>query len=225
MKPVLLCLGLFALANALSAQTCLTGKVTVENFEPLPYASVALYKNRVLITGAETDMNGDFLLEDIDPGIYDVQVSYIAYRTKNVSRVKVYAGKTNRLQVCMSSDAVTIHVIEVTAPWVSRIDADYSGCGTVLRASEKETIKPEPPNRFSTLRCFPNPTVDQVTIVLTDHIKQLQLYSLSGQLLRQWGSLEAGQQTINLSNYPSGTYLLEATAKGHRWVAKIIVQR
>jgi len=225
MKPVLLCLGLFGLTFALSAQTLLTGKATQGNFEPLPYASVALYKNQVLITGRETDLNGNFLFEDIDPGTYDVEVSFVGYRTQSMRRVKVYAGRTNRLQVCMRKEAVIRETIEVVAYKVPLVDFDVCGASYRRPKEEEDEIKPDPPSPFSTLHCFPNPTTDQVTLTLTNQVECLQLYSLNGQLLRQWGRQEAGQQTINLSNYPSGTYLLEATAEGQRWAAKVIVQR
>ena len=224
MKPVLLCLGLFSLTFALSAQTQLTGKVTEDNFDALPYASVALYKNSVLIKGRETDINGNYLFEDIDPGTYDVEVSFLGYRKQSFRRVKVYAGKTNRLQVCMRNKAVTRETIEVVAYKVPLVDVDVCGA-SYRRSKEEEEIKPDPPSPFRTLHCFPNPTADQVTLALTAQVEYLQLYSPNGQVLRQWGRLDAGQQTIDLSNFPSGIYLIEATAGSQRWTAKVIVQR
>ena len=56
------------------AQTSLEGNVTdVTNGDPILFGAVALYKNDVLITGVETDLDGNYFFSDVDPGTYDVE--------------------------------------------------------------------------------------------------------------------------------------------------------
>ncbi len=75
-----------------------------------------------------------------------------------------------------------------------------------------------------TLTLYPNPTVDRATLVLdvpeTRH-GEITLYSLAGDLLEQLfeGEIPAGKVTVdlNLSSYPTGTYLVNVqTAQGSK---------
>ena len=63
--------------------------VDSETGEDLLFASVALYQNDELIGGTETDLDGKFLLSDLDAGLYDVEVSYIGYRTLRIAAIEV----------------------------------------------------------------------------------------------------------------------------------------
>ena len=66
---ILLCLSF----SLLQAQTSLGGKVTDdESKEPISFGTIALYKNGVLVTGTEPDLEGNYNFPDIDPGLYDV---------------------------------------------------------------------------------------------------------------------------------------------------------
>ena len=77
-------------------QTSLEGKVIDEETnEPILFGTVALYKNGNLITGTETDLDGNYVFSNIDPGTYDVEVSYIGYQTIRETGVSVFAGKSN----------------------------------------------------------------------------------------------------------------------------------
>ena len=79
MKKLLLLLLLFCFGSvSLLAQTTLEGKVTdAVTGEPILFGTVALYKNDVLITGTDTDLDGNYFFSDMDPGNYDVEVSYV----------------------------------------------------------------------------------------------------------------------------------------------------
>ena len=70
---ILLCLSVVFL----QAQTSLGGKVIdEESKEPISFGTIALFKNGVLVTGTETDVEGYFNFPDMDPGLYDVEASY-----------------------------------------------------------------------------------------------------------------------------------------------------
>ena len=91
-------------AILLTGQTALSGKVTDEDSgAPVEFATVALYKNGVLITGQETDDKGNFNFPDIDPGTYDVEASFTGYQARRITGVKVLAGKVNKLDLVIST--------------------------------------------------------------------------------------------------------------------------
>ncbi|RAI83855.1 TonB-dependent receptor domain-containing protein [Algoriphagus yeomjeoni] len=74
------------------SQTGVKGKLIdqAEN-SPLEYASVAIYqtKDSLLITGAVTDQEGLFSLEDLKPGDYYLLAQFMGYESKTVSGVSI----------------------------------------------------------------------------------------------------------------------------------------
>jgi hypothetical protein len=77
---------------ALAQSTYLTGKVSDEK-EALIGASVKALKGTDFVRGAITDMDGNFRLS-LDPGTYDVEISYTGFQTQRVSGVQVLSGQT-----------------------------------------------------------------------------------------------------------------------------------
>lgn len=95
------------------SQTNLSGKVTEEDGEPVILGSVVLYQNGVIVTGTETDFDGNYLIQNLKPGTYDVEASYVGTATKKITDVAVFAGKSNALNIQMTG----------------KIDIIYTGCG------------------------------------------------------------------------------------------------
>ncbi|MBK8564609.1 MAG: carboxypeptidase regulatory-like domain-containing protein [Saprospiraceae bacterium] len=71
--------------------------------EPVVFGTVALYKNGVLVTGTETDLEGYYSLTEIDPGLYDVEFSTTGYSPQRVTGMMVKNGKGNKLEVRLSA--------------------------------------------------------------------------------------------------------------------------
>ena len=100
------------------SQTSLQGKVTdADSGEPIILATVALYRSGVLVTGTETDFDGFYSINELDPGTYNVVFSYTGYQEINVSGVVVSAGKANKLDAKMSAGVtLTEVVVKYTRP-------------------------------------------------------------------------------------------------------------
>jgi len=96
-RHLLLLILLLFVVSLLEAQTSLSGKVTdAETAEPIIFSTVALYKNDVLITGTESDVDGNYSFSNIDPGTYDLLVSYTGYNAQRVTDIQVLAVKIAR---------------------------------------------------------------------------------------------------------------------------------
>lgn len=136
-KRLLLYLGLFFLpVSFLSAQASLEGNITdVDSGEPVLFATVALYKNGILITGTESDIDGYFIFSSIDPGTYDVEASYVGYQSKRIEGVLVQAGKSNRLDIQLG-EGVLLETIEVVEYKVPLIEQDNTTQGQVVTAEK-----------------------------------------------------------------------------------------
>ena len=65
-------------------QSQIRGKVLDEQSQaPLEFASVAVYKTQdsSLVEGSITDVEGEFLIENLAPGSYFLKVSFVGFRT------------------------------------------------------------------------------------------------------------------------------------------------
>ena len=81
---------LFLVTQGIQGQ--ITGKIIDGNTNaPLEYATAALYSklNKELITGVITDLDGNFIIEDIKKGTYYLDASFIGYDNKTINTIEV----------------------------------------------------------------------------------------------------------------------------------------
>lgn len=135
MKRILLFFVLSCVSmTGILAQTSLEGKVTdATSGEAILFGTVALYKNDVLITGVETDLDGNYFFSDIDPGTYDIEASYIGYTPQRQVDVIVKAGRTNRLDFAIS-EGVLMDAVEIVEYKVPLIEIDNTTSGATVTA-------------------------------------------------------------------------------------------
>ena len=78
--------------------------------------------------GAVTGIEGDFRIPDVPAGTYEVESSMIGYNTLTVTEVAVPANEVPRLDLVLTSEAITVDevVVEIRAlrntrhPWSRR---------------------------------------------------------------------------------------------------------
>ncbi|HNA56885.1 MAG TPA: carboxypeptidase-like regulatory domain-containing protein [Chitinophagales bacterium] len=66
-------------------------------------------------TGSSTDIDGRYKIDDLEPGTYTVEISYISYDTKTVPGVEVKPGQVTSLDVTLTSGLMELTVVEVKA--------------------------------------------------------------------------------------------------------------
>jgi outer membrane receptor protein involved in Fe transport len=99
------------------------------------FGTVSLYKNGVLITGTETDFDGNYAFSNIDPGTYDVEASYVGFTAQRQTGVVVLAGKATRLEFQLSS-GVVLEEVEIIDYKVPLIEQDNTTTGGVKTAEQ-----------------------------------------------------------------------------------------
>ena len=63
-----------------SAQTNLQGKVfDSDTLLPIPFGTVDIYQDGIIVAGVETDIQGNYIFQNITPGVYDIVASYVGY--------------------------------------------------------------------------------------------------------------------------------------------------
>ncbi len=135
MKRILLLFVLSCISiSGMLAQTSLEGKVTdAASGEAILFGTIALYKNDVLISGTETDLDGNYFFSNLDPGTYDIEASYIGYTAQRQVGVIINAGRTNRLDFDIS-EGVLIEGVEIKAYKVPLIEIDNTTSGATVTA-------------------------------------------------------------------------------------------
>lgn len=111
-RPLLLVL--FFLPLGLMAQTGLIkGRVyNAANNEAIPFANVVLQGTT---TGAATDMDGNYTISGLKPGLFNVEVSYIGFKGRTVYEVQVFNNKPAVVDLALEEDSRTLAEVEVRA--------------------------------------------------------------------------------------------------------------
>ncbi len=121
-------------------QTAINGKVTDdETGEAILFADVALYKNGILVTGAQTNFDGNYSINNIDAGIYDLEASYVGYESKRIAGVRINAGEVSRVDFILGTgiDLECVTIIEYKRPLIS---TDNTSSGGSLTADEIRSL-------------------------------------------------------------------------------------
>ena len=113
----ILTLSIFIFLLSLEAFTGTTGKIAgkvsdAETKEPLIGVNVVIVGQTL---GAASDIDGEFYIINVPPGIYSVKVSMLGYNTRIVSNVRVQSDLTTKLNVDLQQTSVEMGEIVVTA--------------------------------------------------------------------------------------------------------------
>ena len=73
--------------------------------DPLPGVNIIL---KGTYYGAASDFNGKYIISNISPGIYTVEVSFIGYKTMQYTGTEVFANRTIQLDMKLEESALTL---------------------------------------------------------------------------------------------------------------------
>lgn len=77
----------------------------VEFKQPLPGVNIII---KGTYYGAATDVNGKYIIENINEGTYTVDISFIGYKTMQFTGIKIEANRTLKLDVDMTETSLTM---------------------------------------------------------------------------------------------------------------------
>lgn len=125
------------------AQGVIAGRVTdAEARESLPSASVAVWRSAdsTLVTGAVSDLDGDFRIEGVPAGLYYVVVSSVGYATERRGGVEVGPGAAvaDLGTIALTPDAAVLEGVEVTG---ARERAEQQIDRTVYRVADDPVVQ------------------------------------------------------------------------------------
>ena len=124
-------------AGAMAQGGEISGKITDENGESIPFANVSVVNDEGVPTGsgATTDFDGFYSVKPLQPGRYNIKYSYIGYAPIIQSGVVVKNDQTTYVDVSLKPQAIETDVVEVIAYKVPLIDPGET--------SSKQTVTAE----------------------------------------------------------------------------------
>lgn len=107
-------IGALVLSTAYAATTGkIRGKVIdKQTGEGLIGASVIIEGTSM---GASTDVNGEYIILNVQPGKYRLRASYLSYQTVTISNVEVNIDLTTEINFQLASEAVTLGAVQIVA--------------------------------------------------------------------------------------------------------------
>ena len=100
------------LTLSLTAQSgTITGRVYNEiNNEAIPFANVVLDSTQV---GASTDENGQYRIENLEPGVYNLTVSFIGFRTAYLYEILVSSTTATVLDIPLKEESALLDQVVI----------------------------------------------------------------------------------------------------------------
>ncbi|MDY0161586.1 MAG: carboxypeptidase-like regulatory domain-containing protein, partial [Bacteroidales bacterium] len=80
--------------------------------ESIPVANVVIVGTN---TGTITDFDGNFELSNLREGYYDIQVSFISYKTETINGIKVTEKQNTEIVVELESESQMLKEVEISA--------------------------------------------------------------------------------------------------------------
>ena len=120
--------------NSSQNQRVISGKVTDQHTgENVIFAMVILYKDSLVVTGTETDLDGNYSFSLSEPGPYLIEVISIGYQPKKVKEINAKEGQINKVDIVLSqSTEVYLEEIVVIAHKRPPVSFDHTSSGTTV---------------------------------------------------------------------------------------------
>lgn len=112
MRKILLLLSLILISGWVGAQNgTIKGRVyEAGNNEPIPFANIVIQNTSL---GSTTDIDGNFEIKDLKPELYNLEVSYVGYKSKVIYEVQVTNNKPVELDIALEANATELKEVTV----------------------------------------------------------------------------------------------------------------
>ena len=134
---ILLAVGFFLFFNMQSASAAITGKISgkvidAETKEPLPGANIIIEGTTL---GAATNVNGEYYILNVPPGVYELSCRMIGYATVKLTNVRVKSDLTTEANFALKQVAVAGQEVTIVAERPI-IQKDVAGTEMVMDREE-----------------------------------------------------------------------------------------
>lgn len=102
------------------------------NNEPVPFASILLEGTTI---GATSDIDGNYRIDNIESGTYNVLCSFVGFKKVIISEVMISSAKVAQLDIALIEEAETLKEVEIKASPFRKIEESPVSVRTI-NASE-----------------------------------------------------------------------------------------
>lgn len=128
---------LFASLMAFAQPGTLKGVlIDKDSKEPVPFANIILENGGTQVGGTSSDFDGNYTIKPIPPGTYNLKASSVGFQAVQINGVIIKAGTIEFLDVEMSSGALNLDEVEITAYTVPLISKDQTSSGATVTKEE-----------------------------------------------------------------------------------------
>ena len=118
------------------AQGRLKGKITDDTGETVPFANVIVEKGGTQVGGTSSDFDGNYDINPIPPGTYDLKASCIGYNAFVVKNIVIPANKITFYDIKMASGAINIGEVTIVDYEIPLISKDNTTQGASITSEE-----------------------------------------------------------------------------------------
>lgn len=168
------------------------------------------------IAGGVTDFDGNYNINPIPIGVYNLQFRSISFETVNLVNVATFSNLPTLIDVAFEASTFELIEVVVHTPPVQIIKKTTRYTTTCCGYITNCRFGLEAPQVFSIIKplnVFPNPTKGKAEIQLEDGFTEVGLFNLQGRLILELEAPKTMKMDIDLSALPAGTYILKATGK------------
>lgn len=127
---------------AFSQSAEISGRVTNEEGEGVPFANVSLKSDGEIVRVVPTDMDGYYVMKPVTPGEYSLSISTIEYSDMNYEEIVVSNGQIRTLNVKMGIAMMDEFVVSGTRHDI--INTGFAGEVDVIDYREIEKLPLDP---------------------------------------------------------------------------------
>jgi len=138
-KIILTFIAMFSLAFAFSQAGTgqLKGTITDKaTGETLPFVNLVLIQNGTQKAGTASNLDGEFIINSIQPGSYQLKVSFVGYKKYQVNGILIKSNKITFQNVLLENGDVTLEEFTVIDYEVPLIDRDGGSSGGTMTKDE-----------------------------------------------------------------------------------------
>ena len=133
----LLCIVLTSWSLALAQQGRLKGVIKDKDTgEPIPFANVVLENGGTQVGGASSDFDGNYDINPIPPGTYDLKATFVGYNTFIMKGVVISGNKITFQDIALSMQSEVLDAVEIVDYKVPLISKDQTSAGATITAEE-----------------------------------------------------------------------------------------
>jgi len=146
LRSLLITLGTVLLFSTLSyaQQGRLQGKVFEKGTrEPVAFANIVLEIGGTVVGGATSDFNGNYVINPIPPGRYDLKATFVGYNPVTVRGMVITGNQITFYDIVMESSSIDLQTVEIIEYKIPLISKDKTTSGASVTAEEIKKM----PNR------------------------------------------------------------------------------